>query len=251
MRHFFALLLAATSAFWISGSSARADEAGGKIKALIITGEDVSAHNWKETTAAVRKILLDNGHFDVTVSEDLKPIESADTLKEYDVIVLLRCNRTGKLSGDGKKNLLEFVRGGKGLYVQHLASASFADWPEFGKLCGRHWVMGKGKSGHGPRGQFDAKIADDKHPITDGLKSFRADDELYAKLEGKEPIHVLVEADSDWSKKTEPLVFWRPYGEGRMVHCTLGHDARAMAVPEETTLILRGIQWAATGKVAK
>ena len=101
------------------------------------------------------------------------------------------------------------------------------------------------------RGPFDAKIADNKHPITAGLNDFRADNELYAKLGGKEPIHVLVEAYSDWSKKTEPLVFWLSYGEGRVVHCTLGHDARAIATPEVTTLIRRGIQWAATGKAEK
>lgn len=108
-----------------------------------------------------------------------------------------------------------------------------------------------GKSGHGPRGPFYAKIANDKHPISAGLKDFRADDELYAKLEGKERIHVLVEAPSGWSKKTEPLVFWLPFGRGRVVHCTLGHDAKAIETPEVTTLIVRGIEWAATGKVAK
>ena len=107
-----------------------------------------------------------------------------------------------------------------------------------------------GKSGHGPRGVFTAKIVDEKHPITAGLKDFQADDELYAKLEGTEPIHVLVEADSDWSKKTEPLVFWLPYGQGRVVHSTLGHDAKAIATPEVTTIIVRGVEWAATGKVA-
>ena len=148
---------------------------------------------------------MDSGRFDVQVSEDLKPLESADALKAYDVLVLNRYNRKAPLSDAAKKNLLDFVRGGKGFYVQHLASASFPKWDEFGKLCGRHWVMGK--SGHGPRGVFTAKIADEKHPITAGLKDFQADDELYAKLEGSEPIHVLVEAYSDCSKKTEPLVF--------------------------------------------
>ncbi len=265
MRTLLAIVVAVSSALLISSSAARADapntlsgtgtltlqpardqDTGAKIKALIITGDDVDVHHWRETTAAVRKILLDSGRFDVTVSEDLKPLESADQLKQYDVIVLNRFNRKAKLSDEAKKNLLDFVRGGKGFYVQHLASASFANWPEFAKLCGRHWVMGK--SGHGPRGEFDVKIVDDKHPITTGLKDFHADDELYAKLEGKEPIHVLVEADSNWSKKTEPLVFWLPYGKGRVVHCTLGHDARAIANPEVTTIILRGIEWAATGK---
>ena len=64
-----------------------------KIKVLIITGDDVNVHHWKETTAAVRKILVDSGKFDVQVSEDLKPLESADALKAYDVLVLNRYNR--------------------------------------------------------------------------------------------------------------------------------------------------------------
>ena len=108
-----------------------------------------------------------------------------------------------------------------------------------------------GKSGHGPRGVFTAKITKQEHPITAGLKDFQADDELYAKLQGGEPINVLVEADSNWSKKTEPLLFWLPYGQGRVVHCAFGHDTKAIAVPEVTTIILRGVEWAATGKVAK
>ncbi len=249
MRRLLTLVALACSVMLLPSPRASADDAAAKIKTLIITGDDVDVHHWKETTAALRKILSDAGRFDVTVSENLKPLESADDLKAYDVIVFNRYNRKAPLTEAGKKNLLDFVRGGKGFYVEHLASASFAKWPDFAKLCGRHWVMGK--SGHGPRGSFNVKIADDKHPITAGLKDFRADDELYAKLEGKEPIHVLVEAPSDWSKKTEPLVFWLPYGEGRVVHCTLGHDPKAIETPEVTTLIVRGIEWAATGKVAK
>jgi type 1 glutamine amidotransferase len=218
------------------------------IRVLIITGDDVDVHKWKETTAALKKILEERA-FQVTGSEDLSPLESADTLKKYDVIVFNRYNRKAPLSDDAKKNLLDFVKGGKGFYIEHLASASFDKWPEFAKLCGRHWVMKK--SGHGPRSKFDVKIADSKHPITEGVRVFQADDELYAKLEGTEPIHVVVEAYSNWSKKTEPLVFWLPYGEGRVVHCTLGHDGKAIETPEVTALIVNSIRWAAKGKVAK
>ena len=70
-------------------------------------------------------------------------------MKAYDVLVLNRFNRKAPLSDAAKQNLLDFVRGGKGFYVQHLASASFPDWDEFGKLCGRHWVMGKGSRATG------------------------------------------------------------------------------------------------------
>ena len=109
-------------------STVRAEDTPAKIKVLIITGDDVKVHNWKETTAAVQKILVDSGKFDVQVSEDLKPLESADALKAYDVLVLNRYNQTAPLSDAAKQNLLDFVRSGKGFYVQHLASASFPKW---------------------------------------------------------------------------------------------------------------------------
>ncbi len=250
MRSYLHISALAGLALLCGNSAIYAEDAPAKIKVLIITGDDVSVHNWKETTPAIRKILVDSGRFDVQVSEDLKPLDSADALKVYDVLYLNRYNnRKVPLSDAAKANLLDFVRGGKGFYVQHLASASYPTWDEFGKLCGRYWVMGK--SGHSPRGVFAAKIADEKHPITAGLKGFQADDELYSKLEGSEPIQVLVEAYSDFSKKTEPLVFVHEYGKGRVVQSTLGHDTKSIAVPEETAIILRGVEWAATGKVAK
>jgi len=253
MRRFLSILALAGLAFPLSTFSVRAELVSpltsAKIKVLIITGDDVAVHRWKETTAAVRRILTDSGKFDVQVSEDLKPLESADTLNAYDVVVLNRYNQKAPLGDVAKTNLLDFVRSGKGFYVQHLASASFPKWSEFGKLCGRYWVMGK--SGHGPRGVFTATFADKDHPVTAGLENFKADDELYAKLEGSEPVHVLVEAYSDFSKKTEPLVFVQEFGKGRVFHSAFGHDAKAIATPEVTTIIVRGVEWAATGKVAK
>ena len=98
---------------------------------------------------------------------------------------------------------------------------------------------------------FQAKIVDKEHPITKGLEDFSTDDELYAKLGGSEPIHVLVEADSPWSKKTEPLLFWLEYGKGRVVHSAFGHDGKALATPAVQKIVARGVEWAATGKIAE
>jgi uncharacterized protein len=221
----------------------------GKIQVLIITGDDVDVHPWKKTAAATADILLKTGKFDVKTVEDLAVLDSAAELKPYDVIVLARFNRTAPLGEQAKENLLNFVRDGKGIFIQHLASASFPKWAEFGKLCGRYWVMGK--SGHGKRSVFESKIVDKEHPITRGLGDFKTDDELYAKLAGTEPIHVLVEADSTWSKKTEPLVFWSEFGKGRMVHNAYGHDPRALLTPEVQKIIARGVEYAATGKVSE
>lgn len=219
-----------------------------KINVLLITGDDVKSHNWRETAPETQRILESSGKFAVTVVEQAKALDDAAELNKYDVIYLHMYNATTPTASEaGKKNLLDYVKSGKGFVVAHLASASFKEWDEFKNLCGRCWVMKT--SGHGPRGVFRAKIVDPNHPITKGLKDFDQDDELYAKLQGTAPIHVLVNADSDWSKKTEPLVFTLNYGKGRVFHHTFGHDVKALQTPEVRTLIVRGVEWAATGKV--
>ena len=236
-----ALGLAATS---------QAAEKPAKIKALLISGDDVSAHNWREISEATRKDLVDSGRFDVKVCEDPLILESENALRAYDVIVMtIYTAKTPMITGQAQENLLAYVKSGRGFFVQHLASASFAKWSEFGKLCGLKWVMGT--SGHGPRGVFEAKIVDKEHPITRGMADFKADDELYAKLQGDAPVHVLVSAYSDWSKKTEPLLYTHQYGKGRVIYNAFGHDGKALSDPNVAKIIARGAEWAATGKVAE
>ena len=225
-----------------------AEEKPAKIKVLLITGDDVDVHPWREMSETTREILVKTGKFEVRVCEDPYILESETALKAYDVIVFtIFSRRVQMLPENAQENLLNFVKNGKGFFVQHLASASFPKWEEFGKLCGRKWVMGT--SGHGPRSVFEAKVVDKEHPITAGLSNFETDDELYAKLQGTGDIHVLVQADSDWSKKTEPLVFTLTYGKGRVVHNAFGHDRKALMTPSVQKIIARGVEWAATGKV--
>lgn len=229
-------------------STGHAAEAAKKIKVLLVTGDDVGVHPWAEVSQAIKETLVDTKRFEVRVCEDAGVLDSAASLARYDLIFLHYYNaKTPTLSDAAKENLLNFVKGGKGLGVSHLSSASFKEWPEFGKLCGRYWVMGK--SGHGPRAVFKARIANKGLPITSGLEDFEADDELYAKLQGDAVINVLVEADSDWSKQTEPLAFTLDYGKGRVFHEAFGHDAKAIRNPSVQKLIQRGCEWAATGKV--
>jgi uncharacterized protein len=236
--------LALASAF----SPFAANAAAAKIRVLIITGDDVGAHPWHETTQATRDVLTAAGKFDVKVSEEPLILESAAALKNYDLIFLNYYNSKNQpLSEQAKENLLGFVRGGKGFAIAHLASASFKEWDEFHKMVGRYWVMGK--SGHGPRAPFKVKIKTQDNPITKGSQDFEVDDELYAKLQGEEPINVLAVADSDWSKQTEPLVFTLEYGQGRVFHEAFGHDGKAVKTEGVARLIQRGCEWAATGKV--
>jgi type 1 glutamine amidotransferase len=216
-----------------------------KARVLIITGDDVSpAHDWLSCASATREVLGESGRFDVDVVGGAEVLANEANIKNVDVIYLMLYNaRTPTLSDKGKDNLLAFVKGGKGLVVTHLSSASFKEWPEFRALCGRVWVMGT--SGHGPRGVFKTVVVDKASPIIAGIIDFQQDDELYARLQGDAPIRVLLQADSDWSKQTEPLAFTLDYGKGRVFHHTFGHDAKALSTPEVQKLIVQGTAWAA------
>lgn len=221
-----------------------------KIATLLVTGHDVvPAHPWRDTTPLIRQQLEASGKFDVKVCEDTSILESS-TLHAYKLIVLnFGFWDVPQLSDRAKENLLTFVRNGGGLMPLHFACSSYQKWDEYAELIGRVWV--KDVAGHGPRSKFTVKIVDKEHPITAGMKDFEADDELYAKLSGKAEIHVLATADSEWSKQTEPLVFVKKYGKGNVVHNLLGHDVKARDYPEYALLIVRGAEFAATGKVSK
>jgi len=223
----------------------QAADAPARARILLITGDDVSpAHDWLSCAAATREVLKESGRFDVDVIGGAEVLANDANLRNVDVIYLMLYNaKTPTLSDKGKENLLNFVKSGKGFVVTHLSSASFKEWPEFKALCGRIWIMGT--SGHGPRDVFKAVIVDKASPITQGVNDFNQDDELYAKLQGDAPIHVLVQADSDWSKKTEPLAFTLDYGKGRVFHHAFGHDAKAINTPEVKKLIVQGTAWAA------
>ncbi|MBL7184876.1 MAG: ThuA domain-containing protein [Phycisphaerae bacterium] len=217
-----------------------------KINVLLITGADVGVHPWREMSETTREILVNTGRFEVKVCEDPHILESATALDAYDVIAFL-IYTPSMIPAQAQENLLNYVKAGKGFFVQHLASASFPKWEEFGKLCGRKWVMRT--SGHGPRSVFKSNIVNTEHPVTKGLSDFDTDDELYAKLQGDGKINVLVSAESDWSNNTEPLVFTSGYGKGRVIYNAYGHDRKALMTPNVQKLIARGVEWAATGKV--
>jgi uncharacterized protein len=240
MRSFLSILLSFTLTQFVTAA-----DSGAKAKILLITGEDVSAHNWAETTVATREVLDASGKFEVTVVENLAPLDSAAELAKYDVIFLNRCHRSATPGAQAQENLLNFVKNGKGLVVQHLASASFADWPEFRKMVGRYWVFKQ--SGHGSRSKFQVHVMDKDHPVTKSVADFETDDELYAKLQGDEPVKVLATSDSDWSKKTEPMVMVKDYGKGRVFHHTFGHDGKSLKIAGVAQVIVQGTMWAAKG----
>src|SRR3954470_6525383 len=123
------LALATLAMALAAGTTAPAAE---PIKVLIITGDNVAAHDWKGTTQSLQDFLTQPGKVEVDVtSTPAKDLTDAN-LARYDVL-LLNYKETPQGSADtqwsdaNKAAFLKAVReGGKGLVVHHFASAAFA-----------------------------------------------------------------------------------------------------------------------------
>ena len=233
------------------------EDAPKRIRVLIVTGNDVGPHDWRATTPVTRAILEDTKRFEVFVSEEPSVLETS-ALAKYDLLVLNYQNPPeDKLSEAAQKNLVSFLKSGKGLVAIHFVVNAWGDWPEFSKIIGRVWAgrrtgQGEKVSGHGPRGPFKVRVTAKENPIVQGLGDFEADDELYARLVGDAPIETLATAYSaDYSQKDEPMAWTLHYAEGRVFVTVLGHDARARENLSFKKLLTQGSEWAATGKVAR
>ena len=241
---------AAVAALVFVSSAAGADRAA-KLRVLLLSGKN--NHDWRKTTPALVKILRQSGRFAVTVTNEPEKLKAAD-FRACDVIVSNWTPwpniRKRQWSAETEKDFLDFIRGGGGLVVFHASSTAFATWPEFQQLVGATW--GKG-TGHGRRHEFEVKIVDRTHPVTAGMKNFRIFDELWHRMLARPGRKVLCTALS--TKKNggtgaeEPVVICTHFGKGRGFNLVLGHDTRAMSCPGWQALMLRGAQWAATGKV--
>ncbi|MGA2069098.1 MAG: ThuA domain-containing protein [Thermoguttaceae bacterium] len=220
-----------------------ADQPAAAKRVVIVTGEDGSYHNWRETAPVLKALLAKDPRLEVTLVEDPKFL-AGPGLKKYDVAVLHFKNFDPKSPGPAaQRNLDEFVRGGGGLVLVHFACGAFQEWPEFVQLAGRVW--NPKLRPHDPYGKFRVEIADQEHPITRGMTPFDTSDELYTCLEGGVPIHVLATAVSKVDRKTYPMAFVLEPGKGRTFHCVLGHDVRAFAAAGVGDLYRRGTAWAA------
>lgn len=232
-------------AFFIGDSKTGPTASAGPdaIDALIITGPQHPAHDWRATTQALQEVLAKDDRFRVRVAEAFEAIGSK-SLGAYHLIVLNTENWQRPGPGEAlREQFAATVRDGKGLGVIHFANGAFPDSAPFHQLVRRYWL--EGTSGHDAFGPFQVAIRDHEHPITKGLNEFATTDELYFKQQGDAPIHVLATARSRATVKDEPMAFTYEVGKGRVFQTVLGHDANAIRNQGTAELLRRGLAWAA------
>lgn len=191
--------------------------------------------------------MCQDSRIEVFTIEDPHFLDSA-ALARYDAVVMHWKNWEQPGPGErAQENLRKFVESGKGIVLVHFACGAWhGEWPEFANIAGRVWYgQGEGTRQHDPYGVFKVELAKPNHPVVRGMSDFDTTDELYTCLIGEHPIEVLARAKSKVDGKFYPMAFVSNYGRGRTFHCTLGHDVKALRVPEVQELYRRGCAWAA------
>jgi len=249
------------------------------LKALIVDGQN-NHGNWPTTTRMMKKYLEDSKLFTVEIAttakqgtdESFKP-----DFAKYDVVV---SNYNGAPWPEvTRQAFVDYVRGGGGFVVVHAANNAFGDWREYNEMIGLGgWGGRNEKSGpyvfvdaegkvvrdeaqgsgghHGPQHPFQIIVRDGEHPVTKGMPKewMHVNDELYDLLRGPgENMHILATAYADKAKggsgRHEPMIFTIEYGQGRVFHTPMGHGNDSHECVGLITILQRGAEWAATGKV--
>ena len=224
--------------------------------------------------AALAKWNQEKTEYDKTAPEQWQ--KWRPKFSNYAVVL---CNYNGQSWPDEvRSSFVQYVRNGGGLVIYHAADNSFPDWPEYNEMSGVggwggrneqsgpmiYWADGKivldnspGAGGtHGPQHEFAVDTRDPDHPIMKGLPIHwkNAIDELYSKMRGPaKNMTVLATAyaapEQKGTGKNEPILMVISYGKGRIFHTVLGHGPKAISGLGFQVTLLRGTEWAATGKV--
>ncbi|MEI6645744.1 MAG: ThuA domain-containing protein [bacterium] len=233
-----------------------AQAAPGQIRVLLLTG--ANNHNWSETTASLKKVYATNPKFFVTVNEapwDMTP----ELLTSCDV-VFFNWNTFGKdkreWSQAMKDAFIPWVKKGGNVVIFHAGGSIFYNWPEFMSLIGGTWEKG---TFHPAQQEYTVKINNPDHPITKGLKDFVTFDEPWQKLSNRNPDRKVLATATIPKEKTgkigggsgepEVVAMTTELGKGRCFNLVLGHSSKSIENEGCSALILRGTEWAATGRV--
>lgn len=257
-----------------------------KLKVLLLTGRVSFEHDFRKINDMLRTLIESTGRFEVRITEEVRGLTD-ETLEDYDVLLFnydgkIRSDGPTQLFGQSSLDaILRFVHKGKGAVFYHTSVWLGSEWPtEYRKLLGAYCSMAAG-SHKNPKSDAMVQMQDLEHPITRGLaKNWMAvEDDFFGGVcfEPECRVQVLATVSDDLQdfiapegfadqylpqnpdiEKIEmlpgingmmPVVWVNSYGQGRTFTTTLGHSDGTIKRVNFLTMLVRALEWAATGTV--
>ncbi len=237
-----------------------------------------TAYTWKGESH-ISDYTIEGNPPTIALKEPKMDSDYRPDFSEYDVVI---CNfgwNAAPWPDETKKNFEKYIQNGGGLVVFHAADNSFPKWEAYNRMIGLggwgdrnekdgpyvyyndqnelvHDTTPGNGGGHGPQHEYQIQVRNTEHPITKGmpLKWLHTKDELYERLRGPaENMEILASTyaskEFKGSGRHEPALMVLNYGEGRIFHTIMGHADYSVQCIGFLTTMLRGSEWAATGKV--
>jgi len=213
-------------------------------RALIVWG-GWNGHEPEKVAEIFRQILI-REKFDVEVSSKLKILTDSN-LAQVDLIVPVWT--MGAIESKNLEPILRAVERGVGIAGCHGGMCdAFRDSTEWQFLTGGQFVAHPGGDGT----PYTVCFGPNPSPITEGLTDFAVQSEQYymhvdpaVKILATTKFPVAPGPHVANGPVDMPVVWTKWFGQGRVFYCSLGHNARVVAMPEVTELMRRGFLWAA------
>ncbi|AGN00086.1 hypothetical protein L593_00655 [Salinarchaeum sp. Harcht-Bsk1] len=211
---------------------------------LLIGGNRFPFHRLADRKTAITAAFDDR--IDVTTTTDKDDLTD---LAGYDAVVDYLTDST--LSDEQRDGLLSFVEDGGGYVGIHCAAdltSTVADdpdelidsreepFPDLREMLGGHFVT------HPEQSVVDVRIVDHHSPITATLEDVSVWDEPYV-LDVDDDVRVLARMDHP-EHADMPVAWTKPYGDGRVFYCSLGHGTASLTHDGVQALLRNGTRWA-------
>lgn len=204
-------------------------------KAILFGNYDARYHSAQGVDEHIREILKEDASLDY--SED-RSLLNTETLSQYDLVISYFEFGGDRLSDDQTAALIRYVAGGGSFLVIH-NGISLQNREEIAQLIGAKFTH---HPGYDTLPQIPFKVSNQTHPITAGLSDFVMGDEPYMfimdELDGKELLMEYEYEDKIW-----PSGWTRPFGKGKVVYLSGGHNLDGFLHPTFSTIVCRSAQW--------
>ena len=253
-RRTFGLQLLFASAAIVAAGAARADEPAKKNARMLLVTQSAGFRHGSVTRKggalspaerAMTDLGISSNLFRVDTTQDVSTL-TKDQLDSYDIVMFYT---TGDLPFDPAVQDYLFntwvKQKGHGFIGAHSAADTFHNYQPYWEMLGGTF------NGHpwGSNEMVTITVHDQKHPVSKPWgEEFEIRDEIYRfKHWQPEKVRVLMSLNMAKTKLKQPYhvpIAWvKNYGDGRVMHMSLGHREDVWTNPKYMESMLGGVKW--------